>query len=103
MSKPLFKKTSNEVIAAENLPEDLVAEVQDRIYWSLAIILVTIAATLRDQTIQMDAQSRRNAVVVTFGCPVEKQVAKLLTIILSPVGGKIEISADEVVIWLPRA
>ena len=103
MAKPLFKKTNNELVVADKLPGELVAEVQGRLYWALAIVLVTIAATLRDHTISFDVQAKRNAVLVTFGCPMEKQVAQLLTIILSPVGGQITISHDEVVLWLPRA
>ena len=103
MSQPLLKRTKNEIVYQEKLPEELVAEVQGRLYWALTIVLVTCAATLREQSIQVDAQVKRNAIGVTFGVSLDAQVSQLLKIILSPLGGNVSIEDGEVVLWLPRA
>lgn len=103
LAMPLLKRTNNTILMPDKLPEELVAEVQGRLFWAMAIVLVTCAATLRDQSIQMDVQAHRHAIGVTFGFVLEKQVAKLLKIILAPVGGRVELENEEVMLWLPRA
>jgi PAS domain-containing protein len=103
LAKPLLKRTQNEIILPDVLPEEMVAEVQDRLYWSLAIVLVTFAATKSGEEIAVETQIFPYAVQLRFSSSLEKRINRLLQLILEPVGGRIEMDNEEVILWLPRA
>ena len=103
LAKPLLRRTNKQIVAPDFLPEEPIAEVQHRLYWALAIVVVTFSATQKDDELVMDTEVLPHAIQIRFSGGADLRISHLLKIIIAPIGGRVSVEEEEVVLWLPRA
>jgi len=101
--KPLLKRTNKQIAVPEILPEESIAEVQHRLYWALSIVVVTFSAMRNEDELTMETEVLPHAIQVRFSAGADLRISHLLKIIIAPIGGRVSVEEEEVVLWLPRA
>ena len=64
---------------------------------------MTFSATQNDDELVMDTEVLPHAIQIRFSGGADLRISHLLKIIIAPIGGRVSVEEEEVVLWLPRA